>query len=120
MFLFFLFFSFFFQAEDGIRDGHVTGVQTCALPIFNAMRLAHAFCQSVVDARVLVVCAELCTLHFKVDDTLERAVVNSLFAVGAAAVVFAARPEAEARGRLSYAGSQTLLYDYSIIDLSCN
>src|SRR5690606_40392935 len=29
------FFCFFFQAEDGIRDFHVTGVQTCALPIFN-------------------------------------------------------------------------------------
>src|SRR5690625_1449616 len=26
---------FFFQAEDGIRDGHVTGVQTCALPILD-------------------------------------------------------------------------------------
>src|SRR5207302_2911968 len=26
-------FCFFFQAEDGIRDFHVTGVQTCALPI---------------------------------------------------------------------------------------
>src|SRR5690625_7536853 len=26
-------FNFFFQAEDGIRYGHVTGVQTCALPI---------------------------------------------------------------------------------------
>src|SRR5699024_12034123 len=25
---------FFFQAEDGIRDRNVTGVQTCALPIF--------------------------------------------------------------------------------------
>src|SRR5262249_59700109 len=25
---------FFFQAEDGIRDWSVTGVQTCALPIF--------------------------------------------------------------------------------------
>ena len=25
---------FFFQAEDGIRDHCVTGVQTCALPIF--------------------------------------------------------------------------------------
>src|SRR5690606_40657118 len=25
--------SFFFEAEDGIRDFHVTGVQTCALPI---------------------------------------------------------------------------------------
>src|SRR4051794_41880321 len=29
----FLYFFFFFQAEDGIRDGRVTGVQTCALPI---------------------------------------------------------------------------------------
>src|SRR5689334_14436232 len=26
--------TFFFQAEDGIRDGAVTGVQTCALPIY--------------------------------------------------------------------------------------
>src|SRR4051794_41216670 len=34
---------FFFQAEDGIRDGRVTGVQTCALPISyrtNAVELA--------------------------------------------------------------------------------
>src|SRR5690349_22324140 len=30
---FFFFFFFFFQAEDGIRDLYVTGVQTCALPI---------------------------------------------------------------------------------------
>src|SRR5436309_10301408 len=27
---------FFFQAEDGIRDFHVTGVQTCALPILRS------------------------------------------------------------------------------------
>src|SRR3989454_7281187 len=32
----FLFFFFFFQAEDGIRDYKVTGVQTCALPISDA------------------------------------------------------------------------------------
>src|SRR2546430_1609678 len=31
----FVIFFFFFQAEDGIRDLTVTGVQTCALPIFN-------------------------------------------------------------------------------------
>src|SRR5437773_5240332 len=31
---FFMIFVFFFQAEDGIRDRDVTGVQTCALPIF--------------------------------------------------------------------------------------
>src|SRR5438270_12945921 len=30
---------FFFQAEDGIRDLTVTGVQTCALPIFTAPEL---------------------------------------------------------------------------------
>src|SRR6476661_10679702 len=33
MFRFLCFFFFFFQAEDGIRDSSVTGVQTCALPI---------------------------------------------------------------------------------------
>src|SRR5207249_10446725 len=39
-YLFFVFcFFFFFQAEDGIRDRNVTGVQTCALPISAA--LAH-------------------------------------------------------------------------------
>src|SRR5437660_4317951 len=37
IFLLFFFF-FFFQAEDGIRDGHVTGVQTCALPIYRRLR----------------------------------------------------------------------------------
>src|SRR6266511_5042899 len=31
--IFGFFFFFFFQAEDGIRDFHVTGVQMCALPI---------------------------------------------------------------------------------------
>src|SRR5256714_11965834 len=31
--------SFFFQAEDGIRDKLVTGVQTCALPIFTCILL---------------------------------------------------------------------------------
>src|SRR5690606_7386924 len=33
-------FRFFFQAEDGIRDFHVTGVQTCALPISNPFFLS--------------------------------------------------------------------------------
>ena len=39
MCFFFFFFSlfFFFQAEDGIRDVAVTGVQTCALPICEAI-----------------------------------------------------------------------------------
>src|SRR6266540_1936727 len=41
-----MYFFFFFQAEDGIRDRDVTGVQTCALPIWSmtpraARRWAH-------------------------------------------------------------------------------
>src|SRR5437762_4148502 len=33
---------FFFQAEDGIRDTSVTGVQTCALPISDAIQIRRA------------------------------------------------------------------------------
>src|SRR2546430_4890914 len=35
---------FFFQAEDGIRDLTVTGVQTCALPIWNAYAINEISC----------------------------------------------------------------------------
>src|SRR5439155_12811465 len=37
---------FFCQAEDGIRDGHVTGVQTCALPISSRHGVARLECFS--------------------------------------------------------------------------
>src|ERR1017187_10843847 len=37
-----VFFCFFFQAEDGIRDTSVTGVQTCALPIYAGLYPATA------------------------------------------------------------------------------
>src|SRR3989339_1145362 len=40
---------FFFQAEDGIRDWSVTGVQTCALPILSQKYEAHSLC----DARFM-------------------------------------------------------------------
>src|SRR3954463_1981179 len=43
-----VFFFFFFQAEDGIRDYRVTGVQTCALPISFALR-EHGFGPTVFD-----------------------------------------------------------------------
>src|SRR5687767_15620595 len=36
--MFYFFSFFFFQAEDGIRDKLVTGVQTCALPIYGIAR----------------------------------------------------------------------------------
>src|SRR2546430_4609561 len=45
----FQFFFFFFQAEDGIRDLTVTGVQTCALPISQRGRYRH---RAEAEARV--------------------------------------------------------------------
>src|SRR6266508_3165238 len=42
---------FFFQAEDGIRDGHVTGVQTCALPILAGGTALNCVANSVLARR---------------------------------------------------------------------
>src|SRR5690625_5397847 len=60
---------FFFQAEDGIRDGHVTGVQTCALPILPSLPVypdtstvqrdtidQTRECNALIDDEHLVVC----------------------------------------------------------------
>src|SRR5438309_9180070 len=59
---------FFFQAEDGIRDGTVTGVQTCALPIFRVGDLVEVIpahvCPTVNLAERLV-----CTRQGRVVDT---------------------------------------------------
>lgn len=85
---------------------------------FNALRTAHAFCQSTPGAKVLIVCAELCTLHFQIEDSLESVVVNSLFSDGAAGVVMSSRDEAEAAGRLAYVDNACQLDDDSMEDMT--
>src|SRR3712207_342393 len=47
-------FWFFFQAEDGIRDIGVTGVQTCALPILHLASLWAAVVGSIVSAYFII------------------------------------------------------------------
>src|SRR5437867_11832698 len=42
---------FFFQAEDGIRDRTVTGVQTCALPISKIITISSTYDPVIVRAR---------------------------------------------------------------------
>ena len=91
----------------------VVGFMGC-YAAFNALRVAHSFCQSRPDARVLIVCAELCTLHFQVSDSLESVVVNSLFSDGAAAAVVSARPAEEAAGQLAYVDGAARLDDDSM------
>src|SRR5260370_22133913 len=48
---------FFFQAEDGIRDSSVTGVQTCALPIYRWRRqqLAPEIRDEVMPKNILMI-----------------------------------------------------------------
>src|SRR5207253_8001286 len=51
-------FVFFFQAEDGIRDGHVTGVQTCALPIWASAAAASGSEESRAASRSAIIGSE--------------------------------------------------------------
>ncbi|HEY3328558.1 MAG TPA: type III polyketide synthase [Capsulimonadaceae bacterium] len=84
---------------------------------FNAMKTAHAICGSNPAARVLIVCVELCTLHFQPVTTLESAVVSALFADGAAAAVMSATPD-EAQSGLRYVDSMSLLDGDSLGDMT--
>ncbi|NNE36182.1 MAG: type III polyketide synthase [Rhodothermales bacterium] len=80
---------------------------------FNGLRVADGFCKSQPGANVLLVCAELCTIHFQVSDSMEDAVINSLFSDGAAAAVLSSRDEADAHGKLIYADNASLIDDDS-------
>lgn len=64
---------------------------------FPALRLADHICRSEPAARVLVVCLELCTLHFTASHDPGILVANSLFADGAAAALVSAAPGGSAR-----------------------
>src|SRR5205823_9902511 len=57
------FFFFFFQAEDGIRDKLVTGVQTCALPISEPRGTAGAlkFAESMLEERFVMLNGDVLT-----------------------------------------------------------
>jgi prepilin-type processing-associated H-X9-DG protein len=54
---------------------------------FNALKIANVICQGRADARVLVVCTELCSLHFQKVNTEDNFLANALFADGSAAVL---------------------------------
>lgn len=55
----------------------------------HALKMADAICNSQPDAVVLVVCVELCTLHFQREASYDNQTANAIFADGAAACVVA-------------------------------
>jgi len=54
---------------------------------FNAMKIADAFCKADENAKVLVICTELCSLHFQRPATDDNLLANALFADGSAAAL---------------------------------
>ncbi len=59
---------------------------------FNALKVANNICKANPEANVLVVCAELCTLHFQKSPETDHLVSNALFSDGAAAVLLSSKP----------------------------
>ena len=59
---------------------------------FNALKLADLFCTNKKDAKVLMICTELCTIHFQKENTENNMLANALFADGSAALLVEAQP----------------------------
>ena len=78
---------------------------------FNGLSAAHAICQSDRQAKVLLVCVELCSLHFQVADTLENTIINAIFSDGAAAAILTSSSSIEAKGKLAYTDGASLLIE---------
>lgn len=76
---------------------------------FPALRAAQSFCRSDPDAVVLVVCAELCTLHLRSSNQTDTIVASSVFADGAAAAVVSARPAPAGTALLDLDALETVL-----------
>ena len=53
----------------------------------HALKLAHALAETSPGARILIVCTELCTLHFQQEPTLDNMLSSLLFADGSAAAL---------------------------------
>ncbi len=59
---------------------------------FNAIKIADAICRADKHARVLLVCTEICTIHFQKNPEPDHLVSNALFGDGAAAVLVQGEP----------------------------
>ncbi|WP_162055518.1 type III polyketide synthase [Pontibacter pamirensis] len=62
---------------------------------FNAIKLADAICKADPKARVILVCTEICTIHFQKHAEQDHLVSNALFGDGAAAVLMQGQPNGE-------------------------
>jgi predicted naringenin-chalcone synthase len=76
---------------------------------FPALRAAKSFCEADPDAVVLVVCAELCSLHVRTSNDPDTIMGSALFADGAAAAVVTARTDWDEKPLLQLDHFETVL-----------
>src|SRR5207248_5052067 len=93
-----LFNFFFFQAEDGIRDRTVTGVQTCALPI------SYSFAITPDGARAYV--ANEYALSLSVIDLGTNSIIKNMAYIGAYPYGVAIQPPAGSRSEERRVGKE--------------
>lgn len=77
---------------------------------FNALKIAHQICFNQPEANVLVVCAELCSIHFQKTNDEDNLLSSALFADGAAAVLV--------KGKKTGQKNLEMLSFYSDLDLT--
>ncbi|CAN5259344.1 type III polyketide synthase [soil metagenome] len=86
----------------------------------HAMKLADAFCKADKTAMVMIVCTELCTLHFQKENNVDNITSSLLFGDGSAAVLVVADENANAGLRIknfysevSYKGKKDMSWELS-------
>jgi predicted naringenin-chalcone synthase len=75
---------------------------------FPALRMARSFCESDRNAKVLIVCVELCTLHLQIDESIDSILSGSVFGDGASAAIVTSKPS-ESTVSLNVDAMQTML-----------
>ncbi|MBS0196675.1 MAG: type III polyketide synthase [Planctomycetes bacterium] len=75
------------------------------------LRTAAAFAKAELGAVVLLVCVELCSLHFQYDAAPDQAIANSLFADGAAATIISCRSPVSVHAASISASASAILPD---------
>ena len=89
-----------FRMKEGIQRVHV-GDMGCASAMI-ALQQAHNHLMAFPDHRALIVSVEICSSTYYLDDSLETAVANAIFADGAAAAILASEgPGIEVLGHMS-------------------
>jgi predicted naringenin-chalcone synthase len=103
-------------ADLGLRrdvQRTIVGFMGC-YAAFNALRAASSICTADPEAVALVVCVELCSIHFQRDFSMNNVVANCLFSDGAAAALVTSESNASPkRGRLELVDSYTRIEDDS-------